>query len=181
MADKKTDDGFITREEAQKMSQDAAASAAKAAVEALMPAIAAVSLQRPAHPTQGIGPAQRVPVIRCNVCGQDQRACAQRDPKTGQYVLDATKHYIPEHVSMVVFPNRYPEFSKWFMGVTINGVRYLSNNGSHQVTVPAACVSGILSHIQVWEDNERELRIGKKVTHESGDVGNPKREIQYFR
>jgi hypothetical protein len=164
----KNDEGKETysKEEVQKMVQEGAAAAAKAAVDALMPAMAAVSVQnrqtgQVASPQQGGFP--RVPVIRCNECGQDKRAC-----KSG-------------HKQMCVYPTRYPEFAEWFMGVYINGVRYLSDRPGHLITVPADAESGILTHIRVWEDNERTTKLGKKRRHNSGDAEQPNRNLPYFR
>lgn len=154
----------LTRDEVNKMVQDAAAASAKAAVEALMPAIASAVLQGKTPNVVAAGPAQRVPVIRCGECGQDKRACA----KTG-------------HTKMVVYPSRYPEFAEWFMGVYINGVRYLSDHPSHQIIVPTDAVAGIKTHVQVWEDNERTTKLGKKRKHNSGDVNNPNQKLPFFR
>jgi len=156
-----------TKEEVQKMVADGATAAAKAAVDALMPAIAAVNAQgrsqAPAVAVQQQGGFPRIPVIRCNECGQDKRAC-----KSG-------------HVSLCVYPSRYPEFAEWFMGVYINGVRYLSDRPGHMVTVPKDAESGILSHIQVWEENERTTKLGKKRKHNSGDAERPNTNVPYFR
>jgi uncharacterized protein YraI len=156
----------FTKEEVQKMVADGASAAAKAAVEALMPAIAAATINagKGQVPAQGVGHFNRPPVIRCNQCGQDQKAC-----KTNG------------HTEMVVYPTRYPEFAEWFMGVYINGVRYLSDRPGHKITVPTDSVSGIKTHIQVWEDNERTTKLGKKRRHNSGDVNAPNRNVPYFR
>lgn len=162
--DKAAEPSNLTRDEVNKLVQEGAAAAAKAAVEALMPAIASAVLQGNKPGPMVAGQVPRVPVIRCGTCGQDQRACK-----------------VNGHEKMVVYPARYPEFAEWFMGVYINGVRYLSDNASHLVTVPKDAVAGIKTHIQVWEDNERTTKLGKKRRHNTGSVDRPNTNVPYFR
>lgn len=89
-------------------------------------------------------PAAPKPHRSCGDCGQALTACESK------------------HTKMVVYPTRYPEFSRFFAGVTINGKTYLSNNENHLVLVPDACVSDITKIISTFEDNEREMLIGRK-------------------
>ncbi len=85
------------------------------------------------------------------------------------------------HSEMIVFPQKYPEFGKWFQGVTINGVRYLSDNATDYVTVPASCVSSISNMVRAYEENERVMRMGRTAEHNSGDSRAPKQPNQAWR
>lgn len=75
-----------------------------------------------------------------------------------------------EHVSMVVYPARYPEFGKWFQGSFINGIRYLSNNRRERILIPAACEGQITKQIADFEENERVTRMGRTADHDSGSL-----------
>lgn len=75
-----------------------------------------------------------------------------------------------EHIKMVVYPQRYPEFGKWFQGSIINGIRYLSNNRREQILVPAACEGQIIKQITDYEENERVTRMGRTAEHDSGSL-----------
>lgn len=168
--DNKTDETPLTREEVQKLVQEAAATSAAEAVKALMPAVASIALQKgQAQVVTDPRNMPRPPIQRCDKCGQNVKACKDDG-----------------HVQMVVYPTKYPEFGDWFMGVFINGVRYLSNNAAHAVTVPRVAKSDILGMIRTWETNERELKLGRKRKRVSGNVGNgglsrSSQPLQYFR
>lgn len=82
---------------------------------------------------------------RCADCGQEVGACNG------------------EHVKMIVFPER-AEYGEWFEGAYINGIRYLSNNRGHLVTVPKIAEGGIARTIFEFEDNEQHLRTPRKQT-----------------
>lgn len=76
-----------------------------------------------------------------------------------------------KHVEMVVYPTRYPEFWKYFKGVKINGVEYVSHTAGQRITVPAALESTITNAIVQFEDNERTMLIGRNKQHSSGSIG----------
>ena len=76
-----------------------------------------------------------------------------------------------EHTKMVVFPDKYPEFAKWFAGVMINGVRYVSNNSNQKVVIPACAESTIVNAIKAFEENERTIHIPRNKQHNSGSIG----------
>jgi len=87
---------------------------------------------------------------RCFDCGQVKTACGG------------------EHMKMVVYP-RNEEYGPWFPGIRLNGVVYLSNNATHEITVPK--VNDFGYQLATWEKNERELKTGRKGHHNSGSVG----------
>lgn len=89
---------------------------------------------------------------RCIVCGQEKTACNDK------------------HVEMVVFPQRYPHHATYFTGVTINGVRYLSNDASHKIVVPESAASGIESLVHTFENNEQDMAVGRVAKRNSGVV-----------
>lgn len=76
-----------------------------------------------------------------------------------------------KHAKIVVFPQRYEEAQEFFPGVFINGVRYLSNDASHEVVVPLNAAGDILNTVQRFEQNEHEMRSGRTKKHHSGSVG----------
>lgn len=144
----------ITQSELQKAVSDAASSAAKAAVDALMPAVAAaVKGSNGQTVVQAAQTRERPPMQRCGVCKQNVKACNN------------------EHVKVVVYPKKFPQFAKWFQGARINGVTYLSDGPQVSIDVPKEAVGSILSMVQNWEDNEAEIRVGRKHTHNSGGLG----------
>ena len=99
-------------------------------------------------PTRGMGPL-------CSTCGQPIKACDEK------------------HVEMAVYPCSYPEFGDFFQGVIVNGVKYLSNNESHLIPVPAKAAVQFQEIIRRYEANERESRIGRSKQHNSGHIANP--------
>lgn len=78
---------------------------------------------------------------KCTECGQLTRACKG------------------EHVKMVVYP-KDNSLEDWFMGVYVNGVRYISNHSSDEILVPKN--NDIASLISQWEQNETESRNGRR-------------------
>lgn len=78
---------------------------------------------------------------RCGDCGQMSRACKG------------------EHVQIAVFP-RDDSYAEWFTGLWLNGVRYLSNDSNHLVTVPKE--NDFEHMLTLWAKSERELRQGRK-------------------
>jgi hypothetical protein len=110
------------------------------------------------QPTQVVqAPPQRGIVTGpiCGTCGQAEKACGR------------------EHKDIAVYPTSYPEFGEWFQGVFINGVKYLSNNESHLIPVPKVAVTTFYELIRRFEQNERESRVGRSKTHQSGHISNP--------
>ena len=87
----------------------------------------------------------------------------------GQYVTGCNN----EHENMAVYTVNYPEFGEFFQGVRLNGVNYLSNNENHPIPVPKAAATYITQIIKQFEHNERECRIGRQKTHNSGHIANP--------
>lgn len=75
------------------------------------------------------------------------------------------------HAKMVVYPTRYPEFWKYFKGVKINGVEYVSHSATEEITVPKCCESTITNAIVQFEDNERTILVGRNKQHNSGALG----------
>lgn len=118
-----------------------------------MPALA-VALKG-TQPQAPQGTPRRDPGALCPTCGQGENACKK------------------EHVKLVVYPSRYPEFGEFFQGVIINGVRYLSNNQDHEIEVPACAATEMSNIIRTFETNERETRVGRSKTHHSGSVHTP--------
>lgn len=150
----KSDEKVFTADELQ----NAVKSAAKAIAEEMIPAMAAMVQVN--QQGQNQGRQSMVHVERCQECGQAKRGCGG------------------EHVQMVVFPTKYPEFGEWFQGCWINGVRYLSNDAGHTVTVPKNAQGGLTKMVQDFENNEREQRMGKTREWNSGSVSSPRRPAQ---
>lgn len=104
------------------------------------------------RPASAPGPNQEVKE-QCAICQQYTSACQGK------------------HMRMVVYPTKYPEFAGYFMGVKINGVKYLSGNEMHHVDVPACAVSTIINLINDFEQNEKTIKIGRQKSHNSGSIG----------
>ena len=75
-----------------------------------------------------------------------------------------------EHINMVVYPQKYPEFGKFFQGSIINGIRYLSDGRRSRVSVPKACEGQILKQVADFEENERVTMMGRSAQHNSGEM-----------
>lgn len=136
--------------------QEAVSEAARAAVQAMMPAVAASIAS--AQPRQAPVSIDRAPHShpRCPACNQYQVACKGK------------------HESLVVYPQN-DQFADWFDGIDINGVRYISPDRNTAIVVPADAAGVILKMVKDYEDNEMQTRMGRKRTRNSGDVtrGNP--------
>ena len=94
-------------------------------------------------------PPQYIPGELCADCRQEKRHCKG------------------EHVKMAVFPQER-RLGKWFQGVKLNGVLYLSNHANHEITVPKH--NDFASIISTWEENERVTAQGRVAEHDSGEV-----------
>ena len=144
MSDKKTEKVV---EEAPKAQREAMSQDVKDAI-ALSTAMVAEALK-----TRGNGAPQARgapdPGPRCNDCGQYEVCCK------GQ------------HRQVVVWPSN-PHFARFFQGVRINGVTYLSNGPAHAITVPAD--SNIEYMTEMWTRNEQDLSQGRVAEHNSGTV-----------
>lgn len=90
--------------------------------------------------------------IRCGDCGQQKSACEGK------------------HVQMVVYPTRYPQHARFFPGAILNGIKYLSNDEGHQVTVPAIAEATIANLVSGYEENEQAMAVGRKAERRSGVV-----------
>lgn len=76
-----------------------------------------------------------------------------------------------EHVEMVVYPVS-AKHGKWFPGVIVNGVRYLSDHGGHRIKVPKE--NNIAAAVVQWEQNEEEMLNGRTKFHNSGSIFAPR-------
>lgn len=87
------------------------------------------------------------------------------------------------HKKIVVFMSKYRKFARNFQGVIINGVRYISNDPGHLITIPADAEGGILRAVMEYEENEAELRIGGRevMNDHSKHSGNPAAPMQHWR
>lgn len=130
---------------------EAAAAAAKAAVEAMMPAVAASIAA--AAPKQAPVSIDRAPHShpRCPECNQYIVACKGK------------------HERIVVYPAS-DQFTDWFDGVDINGVRYISSDRNTAIVVPADAAGTIMKMVRDYEENEMQTRMGRKKVRNSGDA-----------
>lgn len=126
---------------------------AKELIKELLPMLAALEGMRPKPEAER--PRVQAPAIRqiCHVCRQALAGCEGK------------------HVQLVVYPQRYPEHGQFFQGVFLNGVKYLSNDDGHEITVPANAANSIRQLVQNFENNEQETRIGRKAERYSGSLG----------
>lgn len=140
---------------------NAAAAAAKAAVDAVMPAVASAIMQGNVPRVQGAAaqvPGHRPPLRRCYLCNQDERVCGAKEEN---------------HTKMVVGPKRYPEYGKWFQGARINGVCYRSDGPNHKILVPTVAVGSILAQVEGFEDDERASNRKRSGGGELGQLYEP--------
>jgi hypothetical protein len=137
------------------ISADAMAAAIKMVSEQMIPAAVAAAVSAVSRQNQPAAaparPSNAAPA-RCSACGQQATACGGK------------------HMEMVVFPLRYPQHAEYFMGVSINGIKYLSNDENHKVVVPENAAGSIKSIVQGFEQNEQDMAVGRKATRHSGSV-----------
>jgi hypothetical protein len=140
-----------------------------------MPAVTSAVMQanvpRVAGNTSQV-PGYRPPMRRCYICGQDERACAKAD-KRGVPLKDEEGKLIADHTMMVVYPQRFPEFGKWFRGAGVNGVWYLSNGPSHKVPVPTSAVASIKAMVEGFEQDERDSERRRSGGNDLGKMAEP--------
>ncbi len=135
----------------------------RALITEMFPAMVAASAAANPTPVQAQAAVRKRQ--RCQDCGQDK--------------LSGCKG---EHVMMVVYPTKDPaQNGKWWPGCKVNGVRYLSNDTSHQVLVPANCEGDFKYQIALYEKNETELARGRAKHHNSGNVESPNLPTHAFR
>lgn len=130
--------------------------AIKAVAEQIVPAAVVAAVAATKQSQQPVASSSRPqPAVRerCHVCGQARSGCGDK------------------HAKMVVYPQRYPEHGEFFQGAKLNGVRYLSNNESHEIVVPENAVPTIANLIRAFEQNEQESRVGRKAERRSGSIG----------
>ena len=100
------------------------------------------------------GPQKATPTVssleRCQLCGQMRIACKD------------------EHEELVVGPQNPRKWKDW-PGIWLNGVQYMSADGNHRVTVPKE--NEFRYMIRQWEDAEDNLREGRVIEHNSGNIG----------
>jgi hypothetical protein len=89
----------------------------------------------------------------CIVCKQARSACKDK------------------HTKMIVYPIKYPEYGPYFLGVKINGIKYLSYDENYAIDVPSVCVSTITNAVNAFEMNEKTIHVGRNKTHQSGSIG----------
>lgn len=99
---------------------------------------------------------------RCAICGQPETGCGgawKKDAK-GEDIIklkpDGSFDYDFElnHVKEYVGPKDENLF-RWFQGLILNGVRYLSDYPGHKIWIPKK--SDILTQVNMWEQNEKDL------------------------
>lgn len=137
------------------ISDAAMAAAVKFVSEQMIPAAVAAAVSattKQAAPAPAPTRAGPVPQQKCHDCGQVRSGCEGK------------------HVLLAVYPQRYPQHADYFPGVILNGVKYLSNNGSHKILVPANAESTILGVVAGFEQNEHEMANGRKAERHSGHV-----------
>lgn len=129
--------------------REAIAEAIKSAMVEALPLAAAMATKVSKDHDQASEPepVKAVSNDKCGTCRQMLRACQGK------------------HKRLVVFPREYGQF---FTGISINGIKYLSNNSQHQILVPEN--SNIEHILEKWESNERELSVGRQVQHNSGTL-----------
>lgn len=141
--------------------REAASASAKATVEQLMPAIASAIMQANVPRVAGavaVVPGQRAPLRTCYLCGLNEKVCGGVEEN---------------HVKMVVGPQRYPEFGKWFRGAGINGVWFRSDHPKHKIIVPKAAIGSILAQVEAFEEDERQTNQRRSAEHNSGGFADP--------
>lgn len=140
-----------------KTEQSTLEQAIKAVADSIIPAAvaAAVAATQRSNIVQAAPSGRPAPPsnAKCHVCSQSYSGCEGK------------------HVSMVVYPQRYPEHGEYFQGATLNGVRYLSNDEQHEILVPENAVGTISQIVRNFEDNEQDTRIGRKAERRSGVIG----------
>lgn len=107
-------------------------------------------------------------LMRCAICRQPISACG------GPYELDKEGNPTGEkdahgnvkvnprinHIAAYVGPRNHRLF-KWFQGIIVGGVRYLSDRPGHTIWIPKK--SDVLTLINTWENDQEDLLQGRKA------------------
>lgn len=152
----------IKKEASQKdIFSDMIKAAVKAVIEETLPAMAAAS----AVANKGGTVAAENVIKRWQICS----TCRQKGPPTKANPLGYPCK--GNHTYMVVYPQRFQHFAKFFQGVTVNGVRYISSNRRERILVPTEMEGTIMKIVTDWEDNEQATMSGaRQAEHDSGDI-----------
>lgn len=151
----------MSKDTKSEVPQSEIARAVSEAIAAALPAAVAAAVQTMAAVQQGQKDSQEAAMNAHRLTGEKCADCKQilpRGCKQGEHA----------HKMLVVFPTQKRNF-KWFQGVRINSVLYLSNGPNHYIPVPAE--SNIEHDIQKWEDNEDAQAHGREAEHDSGTMG----------
>lgn len=143
-------------DEAPESLDDKIARALATALEKALPAMAAAAVQTQISAQDAKSAAQYL----ARPSGEKCAECQQRLPAG----VPQGSH---KHIKVAIFPS-HRKHGKWFQGLFVNGVKYLSNHAGHLLTVPADLD---LSLIRNWEDNEDVMKDGREVDHNSGTLG----------
>jgi hypothetical protein len=112
---------------------------------------------------------------RCPLCGLAETACggAWAKDKEGKDIIEYDAAGLPKynwalnHTKEYVGPKDDNLF-RWFQGVIVNGVRFLSDYPGHKILIPIK--SDIMTQVSMWEQNEKDL-LQKRTAHGMG-MGN---------
>lgn len=108
-----------------------------------------MTADRAAAKTVAETPVVKQQLGRCSECQQMLASCKSK------------------HRQVAVYPVN-PNHGRWFQGVIINGVTYLSNSAQHKIPIPEDANVEYL--VAEWERNEDQLLTGRQSFHDSGSV-----------
>ncbi len=157
-----TESGTVTNAQMSKIIGDAVAEALKIAIPA-----AAVGINQANMAATNEGRAKLVKEAmkrtqRCHICGLPVSACGgafARDAQGNEKIERDANGIVKlepsvNHIKYYCGPKDDSLF-RWFQGVMIGGVRFLSDYVGHQIWIPIK--SDIPTLINNWERNEKEL------------------------
>lgn len=162
-----------TSEDMARMVATAVAEALKQAIPAAAVGVQQAQLEAQRLNQEAIVRKAQARLKRCAICGLPETACGgpfERDPKTGEQKIvvsaDGAVQYEPSvnHIKYICAP-RDESLFRWFQGVIIGGVRFLSDHPGHTIWIPKK--SDIPTIINNWERNEKELS-QRREAHGSG-------------
>lgn len=166
--------GVVTNAQMAKIISEAVAEALKVAIPAAAVGINAAQTQANDASLKGrIREAERR-TKRCPICALPESACGgafAKDAKGDDIVTrneDGSLKWEPSinHVKHYCGPQDESLF-KWFQGVIIKGVRFLSDHYGHLIWIPKK--SDIPTLINAWERNEKDL--SQKRSAEGNGMG----------
>jgi hypothetical protein len=120
----------------------------------------ALASQMAARSQAASAPAPAPRRSRCSECGQPQMACNN------------------EHRLTIVWPTD-SRVARFFSGVKINGVRYVSNGPGHLITVPKECNVEYL--VAQNEKQEATAFDGRKFARNSGSIGSGSNNFNAYK